>query len=129
MAHYAFLNDNNIVTEVITGVDEDAKDDLPDEFDSWEEFYADFRGQTCKRTSYNTFGNEHNDSGTAYRGNYAGVGYTYDETNDVFYSPKPYSKWTLNETTWTWEAPEAYPDDGKDYVWNDNKGEWEEVEE
>ena len=129
MAHYAFLNDNNIVTEVITGVDEDAKDDLPDEFDSWEEFYADFRGQTCKRTSYNTSGNEHNDSGTAYRGNYAGIGYTYDETNDVFYSPKPYSKWTLNETTWTWEAPEAYPDDGKDYVWNDNKGEWEEVEE
>ena len=129
MAHYAFLNDNNIVTEVITGVDEDAKDDLPDEFDSWEEFYADFRGQTCKRTSYNTVGNEHNDSGTAYRGNYAGIGYTYDTENDVFYGPKPYSKWTLNETTWTWEAPEAYPDDGKDYVWNDNKGEWEEVEE
>ena len=129
MAHYAFLNDNNIVTEVITGVDEDAKDDLPDEFNSWEEFYADFRGQTCKRTSYNTSGNEHNDSGTAYRGNYAGIGYTYDETNDVFYSPKPYSKWTLNETTWTWEAPEAYPDDDKNYIWNDNKGEWEEVEE
>jgi len=128
MAHYAFLNDNNIVTEVITGVDEDAKDDLPSEFSSWEEFYADFRGQTCKRTSYNTFGNEHNDSGTAYRGNYAGIGYTYDESNDVFYGPKPYSKWTLNETTWTWEAPEDYPDDGKNYIWNDNKGEWEEVE-
>ena len=128
MAHYAFLNDNNIVTEVITGVDEDAKDDLPSEFSSWEEFYADFRGQTCKRTSYNTVGNEHNDSGTAYRGNYAGIGYTYDESNDVFYGPKPYSKWTLNETTWTWEAPEDYPDDGKNYIWNDNKGEWEEVE-
>ena len=129
MAHYAFLNDNNIVTEVITGVDEDAKDDLPDEFDSWEEFYADFRGQTCKRTSYNTIGNEHNDRGTAFRGNYAGIGYTYDETNDVFYGPKPYTKWIMNETTWLWEAPEAYPDDGKEYVWNDNKGEWEEVEE
>ena len=129
MAHYAFLNDNNLVTEVITGIDEDAKDDLPNEFDSWEEFYADFRGQTCKRTSYNTIGNEHNDSGTAYRGNYAGIGYTYDETNDVFIASKPYSKWTLNESTWTWEAPEAYPDDGKDYIWNDNKGEWEEVEE
>ena len=107
MAHYAFLNDNNIVTEVITGVDEDAKDDLPSEFDSWEEFYADFRGQTCKRTSYNTIGNEHTDSGTAYRGNYAGIGYTYDEDEDVFIAPKPYSKWTLNETTWLWEAPEA----------------------
>ena len=86
MAHYAFINDNNIVTEVIVGVDEDAKDDLPDEFDSWEAFYGDFRGQTCKRTSYNTLGNEHNDSGTAYRGNYAGIGYTYDTSNDVFLS-------------------------------------------
>ena len=129
MAHYAFLNDNNIVTEVITGIDEDAKDDLPSEFSSWEEFYADFRGQTCKRTSYNTFGNEHNDSGTAYRGNYAGIGYTYDETNDVFISPKPYASWSIDESTWTWEAPEAYPDDGKDYIWNENKEEWEEVVE
>ena len=128
MAHYAFLNDNNIVTEVITGVDEDAKDDLPSEFDSWEEFYADFRGQTCKRTSYNTVANAHSDSGTAFRGNYAGIGYTYDASNDVFISPKPYNSWTINESTWTWEAPEAYPDDGKDYVWNDNKEEWEEVE-
>ena len=129
MAHYAFLNDNNIVTEVITGIDEDAKDDLPSEFSSWEEFYADFRGQTCKRTSYNTSGNAHNDSGTPFRGNYAGIGYEYDETNDVFIAPKPYSKWILNETTWIWEAPEAYPDDGEDYIWNDNKGEWEQVEE
>ncbi len=129
MAHYAFLNDNNIVTEVITGIDEDAKDDLPSEFDSWEEFYADFRGQTCKRTSYNTIGNEHNDSGTAYRGNYAGIGYTYDETNDVFIASKPYASWTMDESTWTWEAPEAYPDDGKDYIWNENKEEWEEVVE
>ncbi len=128
MAHYAFLNDNNLVTEVITGIDEDAKDDLPSEFDSWEEFYADFRGQTCKRTSYNTIGNEHNDSGTAFRGNYAGIGYTYDASNDVFIASKPYASWTMDESTWTWEAPEAYPDDGKDYVWNDNKEEWEEVE-
>ncbi len=129
MAHYAFLNDNNIVTEVITGVDEDAKDDLPSEFSSWEEFYADFRGQTCKRTSYNTIGNEHNDSGTAFRGNYAGIGYTYDETNDVFIASKPYASWTMDESTWTWEAPEAYPDDGKNYTWNENKEEWEEVVE
>ena len=129
MAHYAFLNDNNIVTEVITGVDEDAKDTLPEGFDSWEEWYSDFRGQTCKRTSYNTVANEHTGEGTAYRGNYAGIGYTYDSDNDVFYAPKPYSKWVLNETTWTWEAPEEYPDDGKAYTWNDNKGEWEEIVE
>ena len=129
MAHYAFLNDNNIVTEVITGVDEDQKDDLPEGFDSWEDWYADFRGQTCKRTSYNTLGNEHTGEGTAYRGNYAGIGYTFDPENDVFYAPAPYSKWVLNETTWTWEAPEEYPDDGKEYIWNDNKGEWEELVE
>ena len=129
MAHYAFLNDNNIVTEVITGVDEDQKDDLPEGFDSWEDWYADFRGQTCKRTSYNSIANEHSGEGTAYRGNYAGIGYTYDSENDVFYAPKPYSKFVLNESTWTWEAPEEYPDDGKDYTWNDNKGEWEEIVE
>tara|TARA_R110002012_G_scaffold281814_1_gene471348 strand:+ start:172 stop:561 length:390 start_codon:yes stop_codon:yes gene_type:complete len=129
MAHYAFINDNNIVTEVIVGIDEDAKDDLPSEFDSWEAFYADFRGQTCKRTSYNTSANAHSGEGTAYRGNYAGIGYTYDTSNDVFIAPKPYASWTLNESTWTYEAPEAYPDDGKDYVWNENKTEWEEVVE
>ena len=129
MAHYAFLNDNNIVTEVITGVDEDQKDDLPEGFDSWEDWYADFRGQTCKRTSYNTAGNEHSGEGTAYRGNYAGIGYTFDPENDVFYAPKPYSKWVLNESSWTWEAPEDMPDDGKEYIWNDNKGEWEEIVE
>ena len=129
MAHYAFLNDNNIVTEVITGVDEDQKDDLPEGFDSWEDWYADFRGQTCKRTSYNTIANEHTGEGTAYRGNYAGIGYTFDPENDVFYAPKPYSKWVLNESSWTWEAPEEYPDDGKEYLWNDNKGEWEEIVE
>ncbi len=129
MAHYAFINDNNIVTEVIVGIDEDAKDDLPSEFDSWEAFYADFRGQTCKRTSYNTSANAHSGEGTAYRGNYAGIGYTYDTSNDVFIAPKPYASWTLDESTWTYEAPEAYPDDGKDYVWNENKTEWEEVVE
>ena len=128
MAHYAFLNDSNIVTEVIVGIDEDAKDDLPDEFDSWEEFYADFRGQTCKRTSYNTNGNEHLLGGTPFRGNYAGIGYTYDSTNDVFYTPKPYDSWILNTSTWIWEAPVDYPDDGKFYVWNEDNTSWDEVE-
>ena len=129
MAHYAFINSNNIVTEVITGVDEDKTDDLPDGFDSWEAWYADFRGQTCKRTSYNTVNNAHTDSGTAFRGNYAGIGYTYDAENDVFIGPKPFSKWILDETTWSWKAPTDMPDDDKSYTWNDNKGEWEEVTE
>ena len=129
MAHYAFLNDNNIVTEVIVGIDEDNTTDLPEGFADWEAWYADFRGQTCKRTSYNTSGNAHSGEGTAFRGNYAGIGYTYDSTNDVFIAPKPYSKWVLDEATWSWKAPTDMPDDGKQYVWNDNTGAWEEVSE
>ena len=120
MAHYAFLNDSNIVTEVITGIDEDKTDDLPDGFDSWEAWYGDFRGQTCKRTSYNTIANAHTDSGTAFRGNYAGIGYTYDTENDVFYPAKPYSKWVLDETTCLWKAPTTCPEDDKSYYWNED---------
>ena len=129
MAHYAFINDNNIVTEVIVGIDEDNTTDLPEGFADWEAWYADFRGQTCKRTSYNTSGNAHSGEGTAFRGNYAGIGFTYDSTNDVFIAPKPYSKWVLDEATWSWKAPVDMPDDGKPYAWNDNTGAWEELAE
>jgi hypothetical protein len=115
MAHYAFLNDNNIVTEVIVGIDET---ELIEGLHP-EEWYGNFRGQVCKRTSYN--GN--------YRKNYAGIGYTYDPERDAFIAPQPFTKWILNEDTCQWEAPIPYPTDGKDYVWNDNKGEWEEVVE
>jgi hypothetical protein len=123
MAHYAFLDENNRVIEVITGVDEDIiQTDLDGlevggSSEAWETWYGNFRGQVCKRTSYN--GN--------YRKNYAGIGYTYDETRDAFIAPKPFSKWVLNEETCQWEAPIPYPTDGKVYVWNNNKGEWEEV--
>ena len=99
MAHYAFLDNNNIVTEVIVGKDEGEGTD-------WEVEYGNFRGQICKRTSYNTYGNTHSDSGTPFRGNYAGIGYTYDETNDVFIAPKPGDDYTLNTTTWIWEKDE-----------------------
>ena len=119
MAHYAFLNDNNIVTEVITGVDEDAKDTLPEGFDSWEAWYADFRGQTCKRTSYNTVANSHTLDGTPFRGNYAGIGFTYDEDEDAFYPPQPFPSWSLDEN-YVWQAPNDYPDDGEKYIWNEN---------
>ena len=104
MAHYAFINENNIVTEVITGIDEDVTEGLPEGFADWEAWYADFRGQTCKRTSYNTMANEHKNEGTAFRGNYAGIGYTYDTENDVFIPPQPYSKWILDETKWILES-------------------------
>ena len=127
MAHYAFINENNIVTEVIVGKHEDDTTDLPEGFADWEAWYADFRGQTCKRTSYNTIANTHTGDGTPFRGNYAGIGFTYDTENDVFYPPQPYPSWVLNETTWTWDAPVAYPTDGEAYIWNENQGNWELV--
>ena len=93
MAHYAFLDNNNIVTEVITGKDET---ELIDGLDP-ETWYGNFRGQVCKRTSYN--GN--------YRKNYAGIGHTYDPAHDAFISPKCHTEATLNEDTCTWDCPNA----------------------
>ena len=121
MAHYAFLDSNNIVTEVITG-----KNEGEDGID-WEQWYGDFRGQTCKRTSYNTMGGVHSNGGTPYRKNYAGIGYTYNAAKDAFYSPSPYPSWTLNATSCLWEAPVARPTDDKMYTWNEAELKWDEV--
>ena len=78
------------------------------------------------QTSYNTIANTHTQGKKPLRGNYAGIGYTYDAQNDVFYAPQPYPSWTLNKTNWTWEAPVAYPTDGKRYIWNDDTTSWVE---
>jgi hypothetical protein len=119
MAHYAFLDENNIVTEVIVGKDEGNF--------NWEAQYGSFRGQACKRTSYNTRGGVHILGGTPLRKNYAGIGYTYDPVRDAFIPPKPYASWTLNEDTCLWDAPVAYPDDGKRYQWDEATTNWIEV--
>lgn len=85
------------------------------------------------QTSYNTRGNVHYgqdgqpDGGVALRGNYAGVGYTYDAQNDVFYAPQPFPSWTLNHSTWLWESPVPYPTDGKLYTWDEATQNWVEV--
>jgi len=129
MAHYAFINDNNIVTEVIVGINEDNTETLPEGFADWETWYGDFRGQTCKRTSYNTIANTHTLDGTPFRGNYAGIGYTYDADNDVFLAPKPYDSWLLDETTWIWEPPTPMPDDGNMYMWNEDTQSWDLIVE
>ena len=103
MAHYAFLDENNIVTEVIVGIDEtnliDGK--YP------EVWYSEFRGQVCKRTSYNS----------SIRGNFAGVGYTYDPEFDVFIAPRPYASWKLNYANYKWEAPVAMPEEIEGFIW------------
>jgi len=124
MAHYAFLDENNIVTEVIVGKDEDQ------DGGNWEVRYGNIRGQTCKRTSYNTHGNVHSLGGTAFRKNYAGIGHTYDASKDAFIAPKPYNSWILNETTCIWEAPVAKPSDmdvSKMYEWDEDNTQWVEI--
>lgn len=122
MAHYAFLDANNIVTQVIVG-----KDEGPDNID-WEQFYG------AKRTSYNTRGGIYYDPLTnkpaldqskAFRKNYAGIGHTYDEIRDAFIPPKPFNSWILNEQTCLWEAPIPYPNNGQKYKWNEDVQNWE----
>ena len=121
MAHYAFLDENNIVTEVIVGKNEG------EEGRDWEQWYGEFRGQTCKRTSYNTQGGVHTLGGTPFRKNYAGIGYTYDTQLDAFIPPKPFASWLLNENTAQWEAPVAMPTDGKMYSWDEATTSWVQV--
>ena len=92
-----------------------------------EQDFVDTQAGTWVQTSYNTYGGQHTLGGTPLRKNYAGIGYTYDSTRDAFYAPQPYPSWTLNETTCLWEAPVAYPDDDKNYAWNEDTTSWTEV--
>ena len=116
MAHFAKI-ENGTVTQVNV-IDED--------------YFAENRetrytGQWVQ-TSYNTQGGVHLLGGTPLRKNYAGIGYTYDEARDAFIPPKPFNSWLLNEDTCLWDAPVAYPTDGKMYQWDEEQQQWTEVE-
>lgn len=121
MAHYAFLDSNNVVTHVIVGKDEHDGD--PD----WEQVYG------ALRTSYNTrcgtyydpqTREPHADQSKAFRKNYAGAGYTYDPVRDAFIPPQPFASWVLNEDTCCWDPPQPYPDDGQPYMWDESSTSW-----
>ena len=113
MAHYAFLDKNNIVTEVITGIDET---ELIEGLDT-ETWYANFRGQTCKRTSYNN----------NIRKQYAGIRFTYDANNDVFITPQPYPSWAL-DNDFNWQPPTPKPE-GMGWYWNEAEQVWLDANE
>ena len=98
MAHYAFLDDENFVTEVIVGKDENENDV------NWEEFYSQERNQICKRTSYNTIGGIHTSGGVPFRKNYAGLGFFYDLEKDAFIPPKCHETAVLNDFSCRWEC-------------------------
>ena len=119
MAYYALLNYNNIVTQVVTGKNEDETNY------NMELVYQDMFKQVCKRTSYNTQGGVHSNGDTPFRKNYASVGYTYDANRDAFIPPKPYESWALNEASCLWESPVEYPTDGKMYAWNEDNQQWD----
>jgi hypothetical protein len=119
MAHFAKLDANNVVIFVTVGRDED---------NGKEDELSARTGDVYKQTSYNTQGGVHILGGTPFRKNYAGLGYTYDAGRDAFIPPKPYASWVLNETTCLWDAPVAYPDDGKRYSWDEATTSWVEVE-
>jgi hypothetical protein len=125
MAHYALINSDNIVVQVITGVDENEIQidtdgtEVGGSGEAWETFYASrpwFNGLTCKRTSYNN----------NIRGNFAGIGYTYDSNFDVFISPQPYPSWKLNYETYDWGAPIEKPEpiEGYRWIWSEVNLEW-----
>jgi len=124
MAHFAKINENNIVTQVVVVNDSDANNDTEGQNFLNNLFKT---THTWKKTSYNTYGNSHRLGGTPYRKNFASVGFTYDSSRDAFIEPKPYNSWTLNETTCLWEPPVAYPSDGKSYEWDEVNQEWVEV--
>lgn len=127
MAHYAIIDESNIVTYVHVGKDEsDIVLDNNGNPINWEDYYK------AKRTSYNTIGGIHyvngipsQDQSKAFRKNYAGIGYYYDEIRDAFIPPKPYPSWILNEDTCLYESPIPYPNDGNNYIWNEEIVNWE----
>ena len=107
MDYYAFLDSNNVVTEVIPG-----KNQGEDGID-WEQWYGEFRSQVCKRSRTDGF-----------RKNYASIGYSYDATRDAFIPPQPFPSWTLNENTCVWDCPVPFPTDGRSYHWDEATTSW-----
>jgi hypothetical protein len=124
MAHFAKLDENNIVIYVTVGRDDDDENEL-----------SQITGDIYKKTSYNTHGGVHYDAvtnqpdgGEQLRKNFAGIGYYYDQSRDAFISPKPYDSWILDESTCLWNAPIAYPDDGNSYLWDEESVSWIKID-
>ena len=121
MAHFAKLGIGNKVLKV-----EVVSNDIATTEQAGRDFLNNLynTNDTWFQTSFNTYGGEHRLGGTPFRKNYAGIGWKYNQTRDAFIPPKPYASWTLNETTCQWQAPVAYPTDGKFYNWNETDQNW-----
>ena len=129
MAHFAKINTDNIVVDVVVVKDSEILIDGSENEQKGIDFLNSLfnTNYNWKKTSYNTYGGVHINDGTTFRKNFAGIGFTYDSGRDAFISPKPFNSWSLNETTCQWEAPVAYPDDNKKYRWNEDTTSWDEI--
>ena len=125
MAHYAYIDENNIVTQVIVGPDEGTE---PDGVDSWETYFSAKGKGRSLRTSYNTKAGQHTEGGEPFRGNFAGISFEYREDLDAFIPPKPFDSWSLDETVFDWVSPVPYPADGETYLWDEKAGTWQLIE-
>jgi hypothetical protein len=115
MAHFAQIDDNNIVTQVIVAEQDFIDSGAVGDPSRW------------IQTSYNTFGGQHKTGGVPLRKNYAGIGYIYDPQRDAFYAAQPFNSWTLNEDTCIWDPPTPIPTDGKLYNWDEDTLSWKEI--
>jgi hypothetical protein len=111
MSHFARINKDNVVTQVIVA----------------EQDFIDLIEGEWIQTSYNTYGGKHLLGGTPLRMNYAGIGYIYNREYDAFYPPQPFNSWRLRKDTFTWDPPVEYPTDGKEYIWDEESLNWKEL--
>jgi hypothetical protein len=118
MAHYAQLDENNVVVNVIVVANDDEMVNGVESEEKGIEFCRNLFGGTWKKTSYSN----------STRKNFAGIGYIYDETRDAFIEPQPFPSWTLNEETCRWEAPVLKPADNQMYFWNEESKSWEVID-
>lgn len=123
-SHYAFLNKNNVVVNVLVYKD----NGLPEGYESFEDYYGEAMGMTCKRTCPDTLAGSHISGGTPFRGNYAQLGHLYDEELDAFVEKQPFPSWTFDQETYSWYPPTPYPENSEEtFVWNEKNKMWRPV--
>lgn len=123
-SHYAFLNKNNVVVNVLVYED----DLLPEGYESFEDYYGEAMGMACKKTCPDTLAGSHISGGTPFRGNYAQLGHLYDEELDAFVEKQPFPSWTFDQETYSWYPPTPYPENSEEtFVWNEKNKVWRPV--
>jgi hypothetical protein len=128
MAHFAKINENNIVEQVIVVEDKNCLNQYDQESEEIGSLFCHtLLGGIWVQTSYNTQGNTHILGGVPFRKNYASIGYTYDKERNAFIPPQPFNSWVLDENTCLWKSPIPYPEDGKKYNWNEESINWVEI--